>query len=108
MQIFPSDEQAIELLQTCGKKEEEDFISFELFARSIALLLEENLEKITTSSQAHEKDQMYENESENQIPDSQLEDYGAEDDHPDLDPENQGDPYYDEYNYAEAAAKHYQ
>lgn len=56
MQIFPSDEQAIELLETCGKKDDEDFISFELFARSIALLLEDNLEKITTSSQQQEKD----------------------------------------------------
>ena len=48
---------------------------------------------------------MYEGESENQVPDSQLEDYGAEDDHPDVDHENAGDPYYDENYYAEAAAK---
>ena len=50
MQIFPTEEQTIELLETCGKKDEEDFISFELFARSIALLLEDNLDKVTTSS----------------------------------------------------------
>ena len=52
MQIYPTDEQLEELLQTCGKHDDEDFISFELFARSVALLLEENAEKISTSSQA--------------------------------------------------------
>ena len=51
MQIYPTDEQLLELLETCGKKDEEDFISFELFARSIALLLEENADKVSTSSQ---------------------------------------------------------
>jgi hypothetical protein len=50
MQIFPSEEQLIELLQTCGKQDDEDFISFELFARSVALLLEENADKVSTSS----------------------------------------------------------
>ena len=44
-------EQLQELLETCGKRDEEDFISFELFARSVALLLEENADKISTSSQ---------------------------------------------------------
>ena len=56
MQIFPSEEQLIELLQTCGKKDEEDFISFELFARSVALLLEENADKVSTSSQAEQRE----------------------------------------------------
>lgn len=42
----------MELLETCGKQDEEDFISFELFARSVALLLEENADKISTSSHA--------------------------------------------------------
>lgn len=51
MQIYPTDEQLNELLETCGKHDDEDFISFELFARSVALLLEENAEKISTSSQ---------------------------------------------------------
>ncbi len=51
MQIYPTDEQLNELLETCGKHDDEDFISFELFARSVALLLEENADKISTSSQ---------------------------------------------------------
>jgi hypothetical protein len=59
-------------LETCGKKDEEDFISFELFARSVALLLEENADKISTSSQQEQRDQQYiDGESENQIPESQ-------------------------------------
>merc|ERR1712060_996715 len=71
MQIYPTDEQLIELLETCGNKDEEDFISFELFARSVALLLEENADKVSTSSQ-QDRDQAYmEGESENQIPESQ-------------------------------------
>jgi hypothetical protein len=36
---------------TCGKKDEEDIISFELFARAVALMLEENTDKVSTSSQ---------------------------------------------------------
>ena len=51
MQIEPTDEQLLELLETCGKQDDEDFISFELFARSVALLLEENADKVSTSSQ---------------------------------------------------------
>ena len=39
------------------------------------------------------------------MPDSQLEAYGHEDDGEE--PENMGDPYYDEHYYAEAAAKNY-
>jgi len=59
-------------LETCGKKDEEDFISFELFARSVALLLEENADKISTSSQQEHREQQYiDGESENQIPESQ-------------------------------------
>jgi hypothetical protein len=34
-----------------GKVDNEDAISFDLFARSVALLLEENAEKGSTSSQ---------------------------------------------------------
>jgi hypothetical protein len=47
----PTDEQLEELLRTCGKSQDEEYVSFELFARAIALLLEEHAEKITTSSQ---------------------------------------------------------
>ena len=51
MGIFPTDEMLSDLLQSCGKKTDEDIISFELFARSVALLLEENAERGSTSSQ---------------------------------------------------------
>jgi Ca2+-binding EF-hand superfamily protein len=51
MGIFPSDEMLHELLNSCGKNTDDDIISFELFARSVALLLEENAEKGSTSSQ---------------------------------------------------------
>jgi hypothetical protein len=51
MGIFPSDEMLNELLISCGKAENEDAISFDLFARSVALLLEENAERGSTSSQ---------------------------------------------------------
>lgn len=56
MQIFPTEEQLLQLLQTCGKRDDEEFISFELFARSVALMLEENAEKISTSSQQEPKE----------------------------------------------------
>ena len=47
----PTDEQLEELLRTCGKSQDEEYVSFELFARALALLLEEPAEPITTSSQ---------------------------------------------------------
>jgi hypothetical protein len=51
MGIFPTDEMLEELLKSCGKTEGDyDTISFDLFARSVALLLEENIEKGSTSS----------------------------------------------------------
>ena len=50
MGIFPDDETLQGLLLACGKEGLEDVISFELFARTVALLLEENIEKISTSS----------------------------------------------------------
>lgn len=50
MGIFPSDEMLIELLISCGKATEEDEITFDLFARAVALLLEENAEHGSTSS----------------------------------------------------------
>lgn len=42
MGIFPSDEMLNDLLKSLGKEVDDDEISFELFARSVALLLEEN------------------------------------------------------------------
>lgn len=42
MGIFPSDEMLNDLLKSLGKESEEDEINFELYARSVALLLEEN------------------------------------------------------------------
>lgn len=46
----PSEERLLELLANCGKKDEEDIISFEMFARTLALTFEEEAEKISTSS----------------------------------------------------------
>ncbi len=39
----PSDDMIMDLLRACGQKEGEDEIRFELFARCIALLIEENM-----------------------------------------------------------------
>jgi hypothetical protein len=55
MGIYPSDEVLDELLKSCGKTDNEDAISFELFARSVALLLEDNADKVSTSSAAQEQ-----------------------------------------------------
>ena len=46
-----------ELLSSIGKLQEDDMITFEVFARCVALLLEENADKISTSSQQNEDDQ---------------------------------------------------
>jgi hypothetical protein len=56
MGIYPSDEMLNELLIACGKTGDEDAISFDLFARSVALLLEENADRGSTSSQGGEQD----------------------------------------------------
>ena len=40
-----------ELLNSIGKLQHDDLITFEIFARCVALLFEENAEKISTSSQ---------------------------------------------------------
>ena len=64
MQIYPTDEQLWELLETCGKSDEEDFISFELFARSVALLLEENADKVSTSSQQNAEQEQQQQDDE--------------------------------------------
>jgi hypothetical protein len=50
MGIYPSDDMLNDLLKSCGKVGDEDLISFDLFARSVALLLEENAERGSTSS----------------------------------------------------------
>lgn len=42
MGFFPSDEGLEEILKSCGLKDLNDEISFDLFARTIALLIEEN------------------------------------------------------------------
>ena len=46
-----------ELLSSIGKLQEDDMITFEVFARCVAPLLEENADKISTSSQQNEDDQ---------------------------------------------------
>ena len=50
MQPVPTDEQLEEVMQTCGKHQDDEFVSFELFARAVALLIEINADKMTTSS----------------------------------------------------------
>jgi len=52
----PSEERLLQLLETCGKKDDEDIISFELFARTLALTFEEEAEKVSTSSQNDKQD----------------------------------------------------
>jgi Ca2+-binding EF-hand superfamily protein len=54
--IFPSDEMLDELLASIGKLQEDDLITFEVFSRCVALLLEENAEKVSTSSQQNVED----------------------------------------------------
>jgi Ca2+-binding EF-hand superfamily protein len=49
--IFPSEEMLEDLLSSVGKLSQDDLITFEVFARCVALLLEENAEKASTSSQ---------------------------------------------------------
>ena len=55
--IFPSEEMLDELLVSIGKLKEEDLITFDVFARCVALLLEENAEKVSTSSQQNQDEQ---------------------------------------------------
>jgi hypothetical protein len=84
MGIFPSDEMLTELLISCGKTTEDDEITFDLFARAVALLLEENAEHGSTSSQAEMGQEMMEEDEE------------GEDDM-----EMGDDPYYNEYDVNE-------
>jgi len=86
MGIFPSDDMLNELLRSCGKSTDEDIISFELFARSVALLLEENAERGSTSS--HNDQQEYIEGEEG--------DGADEDDEGEM--EMGDDPYYNEYD----------
>lgn len=51
MGIYPNDDMLTDLLMSCGKTTDEDIISFELFARTVALVLEESAEHGSTSSQ---------------------------------------------------------
>ena len=86
--IFPSEEMLDELLTSIGKLQSEDLITFEVFSRCVALLLEENAEKVSTSSQQNEEDQQ------------QLEgEYGQEGDVEN--PYGEEDPYYAEQPYGE-------
>lgn len=58
--IFPSEEMLDELLTSIGRLQEDDLITFEVFARCVALLLEENAEKVSTSSQQPNEEDQYE------------------------------------------------
>ena len=91
MGIFPSDEMLGELLNSCGRQGNSiDAISFDLFARSVALLLEENLDKVSTSS----KDELSQREGVDMSGDR-----GHRQDEED---EDMGeDPYYNEYDVGE-------
>ena len=80
--IFPSEEMLDDLLTSIGKLQTDDLITFEVFARCVALLLEENAEKaVSTSSQ----------QNEDQEGDEMIDEYGQL-------VENYGeeDPYYNE------------
>ena len=73
--IFPSEEMLDELLTSIGKLQQDDLITFEVFARCVALLLEENAEKMSTSSQQNQE------ELEGQYEDmygQEMPDYGEE------------------------------
>ena len=84
MGIFPTDEMLNELLKSCGKAGDEDAISFDLFARSVALLLEENADRGSTSSQQDQSERTINREG--QEVEEEGEDMGE-------------DPYYNEYDY---------
>ena len=54
--IFPSEEMLDELLTAIGRSNEEELITFDVFSRCVALLLEENAEKVSTSSQQNQEE----------------------------------------------------
>jgi len=91
MGIFPTDEMLVDLLRSCGKTTDDDEISFELFARSVALLLEENAERGSTSSQNDDYQQHIIDENGNEQDEG--DDEGNNDDM-----EMGDDPYYNEYD----------
>ena len=80
--IFPSEEMLDELLNSIGKLQNDDLITFEIFARCVALLFEENADKISTSSQQNMGD-------EGEYDDAM---YGQEV----QDPYGEEDPYYND------------
>ena len=81
--IFPSEEMLDDLLTSIGKLQTDDLITFEVFARCVALLLEENAEKaVSTSSQ----------QNEDQEGDEMIDEYGQMVDNP----YGEEDPYYNE------------
>jgi hypothetical protein len=84
--IFPSEEMLDELLNSIGKLQQDDMITFEVFARCVALLLEENADKISTSSQQNEDDQGEEYDQE-----------GIEYDDGQYNEEEQDPYYYEQY-----------
>jgi ASC-1-like (ASCH) protein len=77
-----------ELLNSIGKLQEDDMITFEVFSRCVALLLEENAEKVSTSSQQN-MDEMQEEYQQF---------YGEEMDQEQMYGEEE-DPYYNEEGY---------
>ena len=93
MSIFPTQEQLVAILETFGQREEDDYVSFELFARSVALMLEEYQDKVSTSSQQEQHENQYTDEQGD--PEYQHDMYGQEEDE---DGEKvMDDPYYNEY-----------
>ena len=46
-----------ELLNSMGRIQADELITFEIFARCVALLLEENAEKVSTSSQQNQEEE---------------------------------------------------
>jgi hypothetical protein len=75
-----------ELLNSIGKLQQDDMITFEVFARCVALLLEENADKISTSSQQNEDDRGEEYDQE-----------GIEYDDGEYREEEQDPYYYEQY-----------
>ena len=64
MGFYPSDESLEDLLKSCGLKDLQDEITFELFARATALMLEENnqyvRQQIAGNQEEYEEDEEHE------------------------------------------------
>jgi len=89
--IIASEEMLAELLNAMGQianQEEEDLITFEVFARCVALLLEENAEKVSTSS--HQNEEYGEIDPNQEAMYQQM--YGQE-----QDPYGQEEQYYNDF-----------